>query len=227
MLDGEGELVSPSAKVEVGIAPGVKVGAAAKGLAGAEVVGRLSSVVDESDGELELALQVAEETQEAGDFGGVVFIDAVKADEGVEQEELGLKFSDGVGEGGSVIGQVEPEVGGGNHLDIELGEASVTGLTDTIETAANEGGRVFGGEEEYASGAGDGESSEASRAGSDSDRHVENEETFSGLGFAADDAHGLLGPKPLDEPARGIGGQRVEGVGGLNGQAHSVALSRM
>jgi hypothetical protein len=59
MLDGEGELVSPSAKVEVGIAPGVKVGAAAKGLTGAEVVGRLSSVVDESDSELKLSLKVA------------------------------------------------------------------------------------------------------------------------------------------------------------------------
>jgi hypothetical protein len=151
----------------------------------------------------------------------------VKADEGVEQKQLGLKFSDSVGEGGSVIGQVEPEVGGGNHLDVELGEPCVTGLADAIETDANESGRVFGGEEEDASGFGDGESFEAGGTGGQGDRHVENQETFSGLGFAADDAHGLLGPKALDEPARGIAGQGVEGVGRLNGQAHSLALSGM
>jgi len=59
VLDGEREMFVASAKVEVGIAPGVELGAAAKGLTGAKMARGLSGVVDEDDGELELTLKLS------------------------------------------------------------------------------------------------------------------------------------------------------------------------
>ena len=51
MLDGEGDLadrgIAVAAEVEVGIAPGMELGGAAQGLAGADVAGALLGVVDD------------------------------------------------------------------------------------------------------------------------------------------------------------------------------------
>lgn len=56
MLDCERELVVSSTKVEIGVSPGVELGATAEGLASAKMLGGLSGVVDEDDGEMESSL---------------------------------------------------------------------------------------------------------------------------------------------------------------------------
>ena len=60
MFDGQGEaVIGIAAQVEVGVAPGVELGGAAQGLAGAHVAGAFAGVVDEDNGGAVAALQVA------------------------------------------------------------------------------------------------------------------------------------------------------------------------
>jgi len=91
MLDSERKLIRFSPEVEVRIAPRMKLGASAQGLAGAEMVCSLSGVMDDDHGEAEETLEFAEVGEDRGDIGRSVFVDAVQANEGVEEEELGLK----------------------------------------------------------------------------------------------------------------------------------------
>ena len=60
VLDGEREMIGLSLDVEVGIAPSMKLGAAAQCLPSAEVVGSFSSVVDDNNGEMKQTLELTE-----------------------------------------------------------------------------------------------------------------------------------------------------------------------
>ena len=51
VLDREGEIIAIAAQVEIGVAPGVELGGAAQGLAGADVAGALLGVVDDEHGD--------------------------------------------------------------------------------------------------------------------------------------------------------------------------------
>ena len=89
MFGGEGQLGALAAQVEVGVAPAMEFAGTAQGLAGARGVGALAGVMDDDDGEVEAALQFAQEGKQSGDLGGVVLVEAVEADEGIEDEEDG------------------------------------------------------------------------------------------------------------------------------------------
>jgi len=80
MFGGECQLGALSAQVEIGVAPAVEFAGAALGLARTGGVGVLAGVMNQEHGQLELALQLAQEGQECGDLGGVVLVDAVKTD---------------------------------------------------------------------------------------------------------------------------------------------------
>jgi hypothetical protein len=60
VLDGEDEVVGFAAQVEVAVAPGVELGGAAQGLAGADGVAALLGMVDDGDGDAVAALQLAQ-----------------------------------------------------------------------------------------------------------------------------------------------------------------------
>ena len=77
--------------------------------------------------------------------------------------------------------------------------------------------RVLGGEEQDAPAPDDGEAAQARRPRRDGDGHVEREKRLAALRLAADDADGLVGPQPLDEPALLLGAG-VELVGAADGQ---------
>jgi hypothetical protein len=68
------------------------------------------------------------------------------------------------------------------------------------------------------------ELTQARRAGGDADGQVEGEEAFAALGFAPDDADGLVAPEALDQPggeAAGVLGQiagALNGKGGVHGR---------
>ena len=88
MLDGHEDLPVSPAQVQIGVAPGVQLAASAQGLArpgGAA----LSRMVDQQHGGLEAALDVAQEAEDWGDLGDGVLVDAVQADQGVEDHEAG------------------------------------------------------------------------------------------------------------------------------------------
>jgi len=51
-------------------------------------------VVDEHDGDVEAALQVAQVREQRRDLAGEVLVDAVQPDKRIEDEELGAELSD-------------------------------------------------------------------------------------------------------------------------------------
>jgi hypothetical protein len=69
-------------------------------------------VVDDGDGGLVLALQEAQPAEQSGDFGGAIFIDAVEAHQGVEQDEGRSELGEGGVETGLVLSRVEAQAGG-------------------------------------------------------------------------------------------------------------------
>ena len=80
MLGGQGQLGTFAAQVEVGVAPAVEFAGTALGLAGAAGLGFFAGVVNQQDGQLELALEFPQIREQRRDLGGVVFIDPVQAD---------------------------------------------------------------------------------------------------------------------------------------------------
>jgi len=88
---------------------------------------------------------------------------------------------------------------------------------DAFEPSADDVQGVFGSVEKNSAFARDGKVSQARRAGGDGDGHVEDEEALAALGLASDDADGLVGPEPLDEPAC-LWRRRVELVSALHWQ---------
>ena len=109
MFGGQGQLGSFAAHVEIGVAPAVEFAGTAQGLAGTAGVGVLAGVMNQEDGQLKLALQFPEVGEQRGDLGGVVFIDPMQPDEGIQDQEDGLELLDGVGQALAVGRGVQPE----------------------------------------------------------------------------------------------------------------------
>ena len=88
-------VIRRAAHVEVGVAPSVEFARAAQRLAGADATGAFAGVVDDANGDVKAALQIAQMREQRGDVARDVFVDPAEADEGVEDEELGLEGLDG------------------------------------------------------------------------------------------------------------------------------------
>jgi hypothetical protein len=107
VFDGEAQtLIGAAAEIAGGVGPGVEVGASAQRLAGI-LAGSFGHVVDEGKGEVMTAIELAEESEEAGDVGGTVFVEVVEADQGVEEAAAGLEEGEGLVEGGAGGGDLE------------------------------------------------------------------------------------------------------------------------
>ena len=89
MLDGHEGLAVASAKVEIAVAPCVQFAASPQGLAG-PCGAALAGVVDDEHGGLEASLDVAQDAEDGCDVGGGVLVDAVQADQWIEDEEAWL-----------------------------------------------------------------------------------------------------------------------------------------
>src|SRR5580704_18121176 len=97
VFDGEDELVvAAAAEVEVGVTPGMELGGAAQGLAGADAAGAFLGVVDDDHGDGVTALQFAKIGEQRRHFATGVFIDAMDADEGVDEEQAWPQRCDGL-----------------------------------------------------------------------------------------------------------------------------------
>ena len=95
---------------------------------------------------------------------------------------------------------VQPERGCGDHFHRQRLEADLSGASDAFQALAHDGQGVFGGKEQHFAGAPNGKLAQTGRAGSDADGHIQSQKAFAAFGFAAEDADGLIGPKPLDQP---------------------------
>ena len=76
-----------------------------------------SGVMDQDHGQLELALELAQVTQESGDLGGIIFIEAVKSDHRVEDEQARPQSLNRFGQALTVGGQVQTQNVGGDDFD--------------------------------------------------------------------------------------------------------------
>jgi hypothetical protein len=97
VLGLEEEALVVMAQIQGAVGPGVEVAGAAQGLPGIGG-GVLSHVMDDDDGEVVSALELAQEGEELGDLAGVIFVSAVQSHEGVEEQESGSEAFDGFGE---------------------------------------------------------------------------------------------------------------------------------
>ena len=105
--------------------------------------------------------------------------------ERIEHEQARRELGDGLVEVFAVGRKIEPHGGGGDHLDVEVGERDGGGA-DGIESPAHDVQRILGGIEQNPSGARDLEAAQAWRAGRDRDGEIEGEEGFAAFGLAAE-----------------------------------------
>ena len=108
MLTRQDEITASKTQVEIRIAPGVKVGATPESKTGF-VGGVLAGVVDEDDGEAESSGEFPQGREHGGDLGGVILVDALKADVGVQDEKLGAVACECVSKPVEMLDSVEPE----------------------------------------------------------------------------------------------------------------------
>jgi hypothetical protein len=112
LLDDEGECVGLSAEVEVRVAPCMEVARAAETKPGLRLPdARLTRVVDHEDGEVVLALEVAEVGEDARHLERRVLVDSVESHEGIEHEQPGLEFGDRHGQALLIAGRIETKTG--------------------------------------------------------------------------------------------------------------------
>jgi hypothetical protein len=179
--------------------------------------------VDEGDCEVVATVELTEEAEEAGDIGGGVFIEAVKSDEGIEDQEPGLEGSEGVIEGDLIALEVEAETGSGDDVEVEAGEGEAAVVGELVDAVAELGEGVLGEIDDGGSRGIHLEVAEAGGAGSHRDGEVEAEPGFAGLGRATNDADGRSPPELPYKPAHvlwlGVDGMNREGgQGGGHGQ---------
>jgi hypothetical protein len=94
-----------------------------------------------------------------------VLVDAMQADEGVEDEQRGAQRGDSLGEACLVIGRIDAQGRRGDDVEVEGRELDTGGGADAIEPAADDAKSVLGGKQQHAAGAHDREAAQARRAG--------------------------------------------------------------
>src|SRR5271165_6876261 len=122
-----------AAEVEVGISPGVEFGRATQGLAGTDGSGALPGVMDDGDGDGMASLQSAQEGEQRCDVAADVLVDAMQADERIEDQEPRPEGGDGLLETRAVGLEIEAQAGRGDHLDVEFGESGSGSRTDALK----------------------------------------------------------------------------------------------
>ena len=84
-------------------------------------------MVNDDHGDLVLALEFAQEAQERGHLGGVVFVDAMEADEGIEHEQAGAALAHGTLQTLAVGGQIQSEGWSGDDVNLKGREVDTGG----------------------------------------------------------------------------------------------------
>ena len=213
MFDAQDEVILVFAQIQVGVAPGVQVGAAAQCLSGALCVGGFAGVMDQSHCGMKASLQDSQRMQDGGDFCGDVFIDAVQSGQRVQDQQSRLDALYGLEQQLSVMIKVQAQLLGIEDVDVEALEVGGTGLCDAVESVCDNVPGIFCSEQQHGSGIVDREALQARFCGSDSDRQMQCEKRLAAFRLTADDADCLLLPQRFDQPA-GLGFGCCHGRGG-------------
>ena len=139
VFDGEEDFLGAAPQIEVRVAPGVEIGAAAESLTGG-VAGGLASVVYEEEGEGEGAGEVAQGGQDGGHFGGVIFVGGLKADVGLEDEQARPAQGEGGAQAVDVLGAIDAERRLEDETEFQGVEGSVAGPTELLDALAHVAG---------------------------------------------------------------------------------------
>jgi hypothetical protein len=198
MFSRQGQLGAFAAQVEVGVTPAVQFTGTAQGLPWAAGVGVFARVMNQDHSHLKLTLQFSKVRKQRGDLGGIVFIDAMESDQGIQDQKNGLEILHGVSQALAIDRGIQPERGRGDDFDGQRWKAHSSGAGDAFQALAHDSQRVLGGKEQHFAGAAHGELPQAGGARSDAHRHIEGQEAFAAFGFSAENADGLIGPEPLD-----------------------------
>ena len=91
------------------------------------------------------ALQLAQIGEQRRDLPRRVLVDAMQAHERIEHHQARREDGDGLVEAFAVGREIEPHGGGGDHLDVEVGERDAGGGADAFESAAHDVECVLGG----------------------------------------------------------------------------------
>lgn len=231
VFDRDGEVIAEAADVESAVGPGVEVTGATERLAGVSTEAAFLGVMDDDDGDVVLALHLAEEREESGDITGAILVDAVQADEGIEEEDARSMGAKGAIDAAAIPVEIEAESGSGNDVERNASEVEPAVEAEAGEAELDVGGSVFGHVDECGSRIVHGEAAEAGGAAGDGECEVEGEPALAALGGTADDANAGASPERLDEPSAlgpRIGEKRGahdgEGVGVSDGRSHAFCV---
>ncbi len=194
MFDAQDEVILVIAQIQVGVAPGVQVGAAAQCLSGALVGSGFAGVMDESDCGMKAPLQVSQRMQDGGDFCADVFIDAVQSGQRVQDQQSRLDALHGLEQQLLMMIKVEAQLLGIEDIDVEALEVGGAGLCDAVESVGDDVPGIFRGEQQHGSGMVHREALQARFCGGDGDCQMQCEKRLAAFRLAADDADGLLLP---------------------------------
>ena len=162
-------------------------------------------MVHDEHSELVLALQGAKVREQRRDFAAGVLVDAVQAHERIEHQEARFQLRNGVFEALAVGGLVDAQRRSGDDMHVQVFELTACRGTDALEPAAHDMQGILGRVQQHSPRPSDGEAAQAGGAGRDRDSQVQGEEGFAAFRFPTDDADGLFGPQPRDEPALLLG----------------------
>ena len=140
----------------------------------------------------------------------------MQPDERIQDEQSRLELLDGLREALAVGRGVKSERGRGDDIHGQRVERHAGAGAEAGQAGADHGQRIFGREKQCRAGARHRELAQTRRAGGHADGQIQSEEGFAALGFAAQDAHGLLGPEVFDQPAGEGGGVGRQLAGALN-----------
>jgi hypothetical protein len=222
VLDRDGELVLGATHVEGAVGPGVKIAGAAEALPSLGARGAiLAGVVDDENGDVVLALHLTQKGEEGGDIAGAVFVNAMKSDERVEQEQARSNRTEGASEARAIAVEIEAKRRGGDDLEGEGTDIQLAVAAESQETLLHGLGAILGEVEENGPGIVDGEATEARSRGSDGEGEIECQPALATLGCAANDSHTGASPEGFDEPAA-VGSEIGEEGGADGGQEGRV-----
>jgi hypothetical protein len=144
--------------------------------------------------------ELAQGREHGRDLGGVILVDALKANVRVQDEQLGSVACEGLSKPVEMLFAVEPERRLEDELDVESVEVCSASTSDAVDALADLFRRVLGSIDEHTTALSDLETIETGSSGSDSDGDIESEPGLARFGSAADDADRALAPQAIDQP---------------------------
>ncbi len=153
--------------------------------------------------QVEFPLKRTNVGQQPGHFAGVVLVDAVQPHQGVQQQQPRAEPLGRFLELPAVCIVVEPQRGGGDHMDLHLLQSQTAMPCHSFHALPHDRQRVLGQVDQDRPRSRDGVPAQASRAGSHAQGKVQPQPSLRALGSAADHAHRQSAPQLFHQPAWG------------------------